>query len=157
MARLSVLEKLEKLFEYILGWFDVLYAFGVVSFLIWIAKIYWPLSNDDSQILIFLVTAFTLFFQAAIGFRPYKYRNRPIVDVEFNEKESGSFHKTMVTIDSRKLDNNQTFIHQAQIPTYFIRLKVFNKGKDILKNAEAVIEDVKPKQQRPYLPLSFNW
>lgn len=156
-ALLWVLNRLEEPFEFLRRWLDVIYASAAILLLGFLTYSYWPLSNDDSQLLIFLVTGFTLFFQAVIGDRSYKYRNRPIIDIEFDDKEADCFHKTTANIQSDKVENNQVIPFISPISSHYARLKVLNKGKEMLKNVEAVIEAVDPGSERPFLPLSLNW
>ncbi|TSC87884.1 MAG: hypothetical protein G01um10147_387 [Microgenomates group bacterium Gr01-1014_7] len=114
---------------------------------------------DLIQILIFLATFFTLFYSVLIKDNPTKYRDRPILDIEFKENEKDNYHSTIMNIAAQYIQNNTSYVIQEFVPTYYIRLKIWNRGKVTLENVEVVVEKTKTKVplQRPFLPLNLHW
>lgn len=152
---LETIKKSRYLGDFILGWADIIYSAGAILLLGLITYYFWPLNNDDSQLLIFTVTAFTLFFQAVINNRAYDYRNRPKIKVLFDINKTDSYHMTS-NIDTWPLKNGQ--IITQWIPTYYVRLRVENNGNTNLKNAQVVLKEIlSGKTDRTFFPLNLHW
>ncbi len=100
-------------------------------------------ASDKIQI---FIAGTTLFAALVALFKDWVWRkiNRPILEVVFDDKDSECFHLT-------KQDAFESFI-----PTYYIRLKVKNTGKNTMENVEAVLEKVTPKPSI-FISLNLSW
>jgi len=144
---------LEKLNLFIKNWNDwifvVLVVFVVVLFLFFWERQFNP--ENTIQILIVIGTFASVLFSTLIKDNASKNRNKAEIDIKFNFSEP---------------DCHQTITHTgipvtayASIPTYYIRLRVINKGKETLKKAEVILERVKKNNifLETYLPLNLIW
>lgn len=147
-----------KLLEFILKWSDWILVLIALTVMSTVFIYFWPREgllprSDTVQLLIFLATFFTLFYSTVLRERAARYRNRGIIDLEFNQNDTDLFHITNMDI----LYRNRTII--ASIPTYYARMRIINSGKETLNNVEVVIEKVSSRNplQRPFLSLNLHW
>lgn len=141
--------------EMLKGWFDIIFAILALSFLGYLAHYWWPLSNEHSQVLIFSVTALTLFFQAIIGDRPYKYRNRSKIKVNFDINEADNYHMTTNYLNIN-MKSGVSIVNP--ISTYYVRLRIENVGKTTLQNVQVVLRRIlEGKPKNPFFPLNLRW
>jgi len=160
-----VLDRLKGPVEMVKSWGDVVFALITLTFLGNLAYQWWPLNNDESQVLIFSVTAATLFFQAIVGNKSYKYRNKPVIELNFDDSDSVYFHKTKMRIQTDILSQQESSTNVKRlivyVQTYYARLKIINSGNTTLKNTEVIIEKVEPLNGteliRPFMPLNLHW
>jgi len=141
-----VREAIKQIAIYIRSYYDWLFIFAVLILLSYTAYLKWPLDNEDSQVLIFLVTAATLFFQAIIGTRAHEYRNRPIPEIEF--------HFDIPDCHVTKEGSGET-----GTPTYYIRMRVKNTGSSTLRDAAVTVENIKKNGStwEKSMPLGLRW
>lgn len=143
--------KLDSIKEYA----DFIYLTVALIFLVFFIPQLWPLTNDDSQILIFSVTAMTLFFQGVIGDRAYKYRNRPKIKVIFDVNETENYHMTVM--QSNWLTYSHGILNNFVL-AYYVRLRIENVGNTTLKNTQVVLRRVKKGNlSHPFFPLNLTW
>lgn len=127
---------------------------AIVSILVFA---FWPredLLRKDTlvQLLIFLATLSTLFYSTILRDDARNYRERGIIDLSFDQMESDLFHLTNMDVIK-----NGSII--STIPTYYVRLRVNNIGKQPLNNVQVVIEKVRTNGSlaRPFLSLNLHW
>lgn len=108
-------------------------------------------SSDNIQLLIASAT-FLAVLVALFAERFWKWLDRPRIKVYFSDQDSECYHKTTMDIHYR---NGQT-IESISIPTYYVRLKVFNSGRETLNNVEVVLEKIEPRPTT-FMSLNLSW
>ena len=111
--------------------------------------------QDTAQLLIIYATFSILFHTIFIKDNFSKYRERPEIKADFNFYEPDC-HLTE-TFVRYQLQNGLTEI--ISIPTYYIRMRIYNIGKTTLKETEVILEKVKigNKFLKTFLPLNLIW
>ncbi|OGJ16390.1 MAG: hypothetical protein A2632_02850 [Candidatus Pacebacteria bacterium RIFCSPHIGHO2_01_FULL_46_16] len=104
--------------------------------------------SDFIQLIIAVITLLAVLV-ALFGNRLWKWFDRPKIIVDFDDNNPEFFHQTEMHIHQ----NGQII---KSVPTYYIRLKVTNAGKDTLENAEVVLEKVIPQQEK-FMSLNLSW
>lgn len=155
----KIIVLIKRLRTILLEWGDVLFILFAFLVLIIVTLYLWPRNSefprsDTIQLAIFLATFFTLFYSVLIKDSPLKYRNRPKIIVLFEPTQTDFYHRTTMNIFREENGVNKLI---ASIPTYYIRLKVKNDGKETLKNVEVVLETVEPKTTKPFMSLNLSW
>lgn len=109
------------------------------------------ITQDIAQILVVYATFVVIFHSVFIKDNFAKYREKPIISVEFIFKEPDC-HLTNTIVP---IGNGAGLI----VPTYYIRMRIKNTGKTTLTNAEVVVEKVKKgkKTLSSFLPLNLTW
>lgn len=94
-------------------------------------------------------TFFAVIFSLIIKNDASKYRKRPIIDVKFKPELPDYYHMTNMHVI-------QNGVIIASLPTYYIRLKIGNAGKEPLSNVEVVLEEVLPRPKN-FMSLNLSW
>lgn len=133
------------------SWNDVLFIgltlLVAVSFFYYFGK---DLKIEDKiQTLIVIGTFSSVVFATLVKDKASQYRSRPIIGVEFDDRDPNHYHLTDMHV-------NQGGAIITSIPTYYIRLKIVNNGKKTLENVEVVVENVEPKPDR-FMSLNLSW
>lgn len=149
-----------KLKPFLSKWGDLLFIFVIaIPILVLTTLYFWPKSetyprSDTIQLLIFLATFFTLFYSVVIKDGPSKLRSSPKINICFEPTETDHFHRTIMQVFGEQNGRRQII---AEIPTYYLRLKIKNEGYRTLRNVEVVLEDVQPRTNKPFMSLNLNW
>lgn len=100
-------------------------------------------NSDLIQVFIAYFTFLVLIFTVLIRDLANNYRDRPIIDINFNPNPPDC-HLTTLT---------------PGIPALYIRFRVMNTGKSTIKNAEVIVEKVYTNGNlvNNFLPLSLTW
>lgn len=108
------------------------------------------------QFLIVEGTFFAVIYSILIKDNASKYRERPIIDVDFESSRSHCYHMTIMEALWKTWKNKAI---RGFIPTYYVSVQVINKGKTMLQNVEVVLQKIESEKTltRPFLPLNLYW
>lgn len=142
-----------KLEHFLKSWNDWLFigliALIAISFLYFFGK---SIKLEDKiQTLIVIGTFSSVVFATIIKNNATQYRNRPIINVEFDDNDPNCYHLTDMHINI-----GGQGVATLSIPTYYIHLKIVNEGEQTLENTEVILENVEPKPEK-FMSLNLNW
>jgi hypothetical protein len=123
------------------------------------------LISDLIQSEIFFATLFTLIYSTLLRDKANDYRNRPVIGLKFEDSEPQYFHRTLMTIQTQLLVQQQGYTNIVplveSVSAYYVRFKIVNEGRTTLNNTEVLIEKVEAKGKtkilRPFMPLNLHW
>lgn len=105
-------------------------------------------TSDTIQLLIAGITLLAVLV-ALFGERLWKHKDRPKIEVYFDDEDPECYHLTNMHIHQ-----NEKIIES--IPTYYIRLRVTNSGTNSLENTEVILKRVEPRPGN-FMSLNLSW
>ncbi|OGE35053.1 hypothetical protein A3E66_04510 [Candidatus Daviesbacteria bacterium RIFCSPHIGHO2_12_FULL_37_16] len=110
------------------------------------------LKNDEFiEFLVALYASLAIIYSLVIKDDASKYRNRPIINTQFDQKVPDHFHLTNMNVTDLRSGNII-----ASLPTFYARLKIGNEGTEALENVEVILEDVEPRPKK-FMALNLSW